>query len=98
MIPLARNHYTSSLREVYNHVLNTVFGLLDGVSVVRILIVDDHNQFRAQLKSLLESVNEWQVCSEAKNGTDAVEEYCHLQPDVTVMDFNMPEPNGLLAS
>jgi DNA-binding NarL/FixJ family response regulator len=67
------------------------------VGVVRILIVDDHNQFRAQLKALLESVNEW-VCGEAQNGLEAVEIHCHVQPHVTVMDFNMPELNGLLAS
>jgi len=68
------------------------------VGVVRILIVDDHNQFRAQLKALLESVNEWEVCGEAQNGLEAVEMHCHVQPHVTVMDFSMPELNGQLAS
>jgi len=66
--------------------------------VIRILIVDDHHQFRAQLRALLESVEEWQVCAEAVNGMEAVEKHCHIQPHVTVMDFNMPDVNGLLAS
>jgi DNA-binding NarL/FixJ family response regulator len=66
--------------------------------VVRILIADDHKQFRTGLKEVLESVEEWQVCGEAKNGVDAVEKHYHVQPDITVMDFNMPGLNGLLAS
>jgi DNA-binding NarL/FixJ family response regulator len=70
----------------------------DGGSLIRILIVDDHNQFRAQLKTLLESIEEWQVCDEAQNGAEAVEKHCKVQPHVTVMDFNMPDINGLLAS
>ena len=70
----------------------------DGAFVIRILIVDDHHQFRAQLRSLLESIEEWQVCGEAQNGIEAVEKHCDIQPHVTVMDFNMPELNGLLAS
>jgi two-component system, NarL family, response regulator DegU len=68
------------------------------VLVIRVLIVDDHHQFRAQLKTVLESVKEWQVCGEAQNGVEAVEKHCHIQLHVTVMDFNMPELNGLLAS
>jgi DNA-binding NarL/FixJ family response regulator len=67
-------------------------------SLIRILIVDDHNQFRAQLKTLLESIEEWQVCGEAQNGAEAVEKHWNIQPHVTVMDFNMPDINGLLAS
>lgn len=47
---------------------------------------------------MLESVEEWQVCGEAKNGVDAVEKHYHVQPDTTVMDFNMAGLNGLLAS
>ncbi len=43
------------------------------MGVVRILIVDDHNQFRAQLKARLESIKEWEVCGEARNGLEAVE-------------------------
>ena len=66
--------------------------------MVRILIADDHRQFRTGLKGLLESVEEWQVCGEAQNGLEAIEMHYHLQPHVTVMDFNMPELNGLLAS
>ena len=66
--------------------------------MIRILIVDDHHQFRAQLRVLLESMEEWEVCGEAQNGVEGVEKHCYMQPHVTVMDFNMPDLNGLLAS
>jgi DNA-binding NarL/FixJ family response regulator len=66
--------------------------------LIRILIVDDHHQFRAQLRALIESMEEWEVCAEAQNGVEAVEKHWYIQPHVTVMDFNMPQLNGLLAS
>ena len=66
--------------------------------MIRILIVDDHHQFRVLLKTVLESVKEWQVCGEAQNGVEAIEKHYRIQPHVTVMDFNMPDLNGLLAS
>jgi DNA-binding NarL/FixJ family response regulator len=66
--------------------------------LARILIVDDHHRFRVQLRSLLESVDEWEVCAEAENGKEAVEKHSAAQPHVTVMDFNMPVLNGLEAS
>jgi DNA-binding NarL/FixJ family response regulator len=66
--------------------------------VIRIFIVDDHHHFRTQLRALLESVQEWQVCAEAENGWEAIEKHSAIQPHVTVMDFHMPELNGLHAS
>ena len=63
-----------------------------------ILIADDHTVYRAQLRNLLESVQNWQVCAEAVNGVEVIEMHAHFEPDITVMDFNMPEVNGLLAS
>ena len=67
-------------------------------NLARIFIVDDHHYFRAQLRGLLESVEEWEVCGEAENGREAIEKHSFFQPHVTVMDFNMPELNGLHAS
>jgi DNA-binding NarL/FixJ family response regulator len=68
------------------------------IALTTILIADDHSFYRAQLRTLLESVQNWQVCAEAVNGTEAVEMHSYFEPDITVMDFNMPEVNGLLAS
>jgi DNA-binding NarL/FixJ family response regulator len=66
--------------------------------MVRIFIVDDHHHFRAQLRTLLESEREWHVCGEAENGREAIEKHFSIQPHVTVMDFHMPELNGLHAA
>jgi DNA-binding NarL/FixJ family response regulator len=66
--------------------------------LARIFIVDDHHLYRLQLRTLLESVEDWEVCGEAENGWEAVEKHSWIQPHVTVMDFSMPELNGLHAS
>jgi DNA-binding NarL/FixJ family response regulator len=66
--------------------------------VARIFIVDDHQSVRLQLRHLLESFAEWEVCAEAANGREAVEQHGIVQPHVTIMDFRLPEFNGVEAS
>src|SRR5258707_13765213 len=53
---------------------------------------------RQQALRLLEQQDSWQVSGEAINGKDAVSKYRDLLPDVTVMDFEIPEMNGLDAA
>jgi DNA-binding NarL/FixJ family response regulator len=65
---------------------------------LRILIVDDHAVVRRGVRSLLESHEGWEVCGEATNGRDAVEQSRQLRPDVVVMDLSLPELNGLDAT
>lgn len=67
------------------------------MQLVRILIVDDHEVMRGGLRSLLESLPEWEVCGEAVDGVDAVEKTKELRPDIVVLDINMPTLNGLEA-
>jgi len=69
-----------------------------GGSLVRIFIADDRNAYRTHLRTLPGSVKEWKVCAEVVNGIEAVEKHSHFQPHLTVMDFNMSELNGLVAS
>jgi DNA-binding NarL/FixJ family response regulator len=64
---------------------------------VRILIVDDHDVMRGGLRSLLESRPGWQVCGEAANSTEAIEQAKILHPDVVVLDISMPGFSGLEA-
>jgi DNA-binding NarL/FixJ family response regulator len=68
------------------------------VTRVRILIADDQSVVRRGLRSLLESHQDWEVCGEAVNGRQAVEEAIRLRPDVVVLDIRMPELNGLEAT
>lgn len=62
---------------------------------VRILLVDDHDVMRGGLRSLLESRPDWEVCGEAANSTDAIEQAKILHPDVIVLDISMPGFSGL---
>lgn len=50
------------------------------------------------LRNLLEQQDEWKVCGVASNGREAVEKCQQSEPDVVVMDFQMPEMNGLDAA
>jgi DNA-binding NarL/FixJ family response regulator len=65
---------------------------------VRILLADDHEIVRRGLKELLEEPVGWTVCAEAANGREAVDLAVETRPDVAVLDFSMPELNGLEAT
>lgn len=63
--------------------------------MIRILIADDHAMVREGLRKVLEEQPGWVVCGEAANGREAVAKTLELKPDVLVLDFVMPELNGL---
>lgn len=65
---------------------------------IRILIVDDHPVFRFGLRSLISSVPEMEVVGEATSGESAIVEAASLQPDIILMDINMPGLNGIEAT
>lgn len=65
---------------------------------IRILIVDDHPVFRFGLRSLLSSVPEMEVIAEATSGEAAADEAKHLEPDIILMDINLPGINGIEAT
>ena len=71
-----------------------------GVSgfVTSIFLVDDNQLMRQQTLRLLQQQDAWQVSGEAVNGMEAVTKFPDLQPDITIMDFEMPEMNGLEAA
>jgi len=65
---------------------------------IRVLIVDDHAPFREGLRALLTSVPDMEVAGEAANGNDAILEATRIQPDVILMDIQMPGKNGIEAT
>lgn len=65
---------------------------------VRILVADDHEVVRRGVCSLLESQPGWAVVGQAISGRDAVKKAEELRPDVVILDFSMPELNGLEAT
>jgi DNA-binding NarL/FixJ family response regulator len=68
------------------------------VSVLRILIADDHEVARRGIRALLEAHPGWEVVAEASNGRDAVSSTVRLKPDVALLDIGMPGLNGLDAT
>jgi DNA-binding NarL/FixJ family response regulator len=67
-------------------------------SLVRILVADDSPAVRRCLRGLLDQHDDWLVCGEASNGREAVERFRDAKPDLIVLDFQMPEMNGLDAA
>jgi DNA-binding NarL/FixJ family response regulator len=61
------------------------------------LIADDHAVVRFGLKTILSGQPGWQVIGEARSGAEALALAIQLQPDVVVLDINMPEMSGLEA-
>ncbi|HWR07863.1 response regulator [Sporomusa sp.] len=63
---------------------------------MKVLIVDDAIFMRVTLKQMLEK-NGYNVVGDARNGTEGVQKYHELQPDLVTMDITMPEMDGLAA-
>jgi len=65
---------------------------------IRILIADDHPVFRYGLRALLQAEPATEVVGEAMTGNEAIALATSLQPDVILMDLNMPGINGIEAT
>jgi DNA-binding NarL/FixJ family response regulator len=64
----------------------------------RILLADDHEIVRRGLRSILGTRPDWEICGEAADGREAVDEAKRLLPDLVIMDIGMPGLNGLGAT
>ena len=62
---------------------------------IRILAVDDHPIFRQGITGLLADQPDLQLVAEAANGIEAIQQFRSHRPDITLMDLQMPEMNGL---
>ncbi|MBI5957427.1 MAG: response regulator transcription factor [Chloroflexi bacterium] len=67
-------------------------------SAIRVLLADDHGVVRRGIREFLEEENDIQVVAEAENGLQAVELTREHQPDVVVLDIQMPGCNGIEAA
>lgn len=65
---------------------------------LRLLLADDHEMVRQGLRAVIEEQPGWTICGEAATGREAVNQARQLHPDIVVMDFTMPELNGLEAT
>jgi len=65
---------------------------------IRVLLVDDHAMVREGLRTLLNGYPEIEVVGEAGNGEEGVAQARHLNPQVVIMDVNMPRMDGIEAT
>jgi DNA-binding NarL/FixJ family response regulator len=62
---------------------------------IRVMITDDHSLIREGLKQLLEFDGSIEVVGEASNGVECLEKLEKCNPEVLLLDINMPEKNGI---
>jgi CheY-like chemotaxis protein/anti-sigma regulatory factor (Ser/Thr protein kinase) len=67
-------------------------------STIRVLLIDDHAMIRQGLRTMLETYQDIHVVGEAANGEEAITLAHTIQPDVVLMDMNMPKLNGIEAT
>jgi DNA-binding NarL/FixJ family response regulator len=65
---------------------------------IRVLVADDHPVFRYGMRALLYADPHTELVGEATNGEEAVARALELRPDVILMDFDMPEVDGIEAT
>jgi len=65
------------------------------MDVIRILTVDDHPMLRGGIAALVAGQPDMNVIAECSNGKEAIQEFRMHRPEITLMDLQMPEMNGL---
>jgi DNA-binding NarL/FixJ family response regulator len=68
------------------------------VSQVQILVVDDCQQWRETLRSMLEAIPGYQVVAEAGDALEAIQKAAQLHPEIVLLDIGMPILNGIEAA
>jgi DNA-binding NarL/FixJ family response regulator len=66
-----------------------------GPNLIRILAVDDHALLRDGIAALVAGQSDMSLVGQASNGREAIQQFRTHRPDVTLMDLQMPEMNGL---
>ena len=64
-------------------------------NAIRILVVDDHPVVREGVEALVRRQTDLRIVAEATNGREGIEQFRAHHPDITLMDLQMPEMNGL---
>jgi len=65
--------------------------------MIRVLCVDDHPLLREGIAALIGHQSDMELVAEASNGREALECFRQLQPDITLLDLQMPDMNGINA-
>ncbi len=69
--------------------------ILQETQEIRIVIIDDHPLFREGVKRILSMEQDFNVVADGEDGSEVIDLVRNHQPDVILMDINMPKLNGL---
>jgi DNA-binding NarL/FixJ family response regulator len=69
-----------------------------GMNFYSILVVDDFAPWRNQIRLLLTARPAWKIIGEASDGREAVDKATELDPDIILLDVDMPRLNGIEAA
>jgi DNA-binding NarL/FixJ family response regulator len=69
-----------------------------GSALIRVVIADDHPQVRSALRHVLELEPDFEVVGEAEDGARALEEVVRTRPNLVLLDYRMPQLNGVQAA
>lgn len=62
---------------------------------IRIVLADDFAIVRREVRHILEARRDWTIVAEAADGQEALEKAKATEPDIAILDINMPKMNGL---
>ena len=68
------------------------------LSSIRILVADDYEPWRRQVRLLFQARPRWQIIAEVSDGSEAVQKVADLKPDLIVLDIGLPKLNGIEAA
>jgi two-component system response regulator NreC len=63
-----------------------------------VLIVDDNQLVRKEMRHFFEALPDWKIGGEAEEGAEAIQKAMELKPDLVLLDFSMPNMNGVEAA
>jgi DNA-binding NarL/FixJ family response regulator len=66
--------------------------------LIRVLVVEDFEDWRRQVRFMMQARTEWQVIAEASDGSEAVQKAEELKPDLIVLDIGLPKLSGIEAA
>lgn len=69
--------------------------MMENNDYISLLVADDHQLFRSGITSLLNDVDDILIVGEAQTGSEAIEKYFKLKPDVILLDISMPDKSGV---
>jgi DNA-binding NarL/FixJ family response regulator len=65
---------------------------------ISVLLVDDSEILRSVMREFFEALTDWKIIGEAGDGAEAIQKAIELKPDLILLDFSMPNMNGVDAA